>query len=174
MSVNHRPRIVLAGLALILASTSCTSDQPTSRDEPASAAENQAPARPLPEGLLPWTDTFQKSAVLLASEVRIEGPTGLIAHIATVSNPEELDRIEKATPEGFLQVIQAKPDVHGVEIKAQLDRLTIVALQRLTVLENPNAASVVVDARGDVFWQELETKSEKRVESLRLEGKIQR
>ena len=128
----------------------------------------------MPEAMLPWTDAFQKSAVLLANEVRVEGPQGLIAHIATVSNPELLDRVEKATPEGFLQVVRLKEGVHGVEIKAQLDRLTIVALERLSVLEHPGATSVVVDAKGEVFWQDLESKSEKRGEALRLEGKVPR
>lgn len=165
---------VPATLALLLLA-GCTSSHPTSHDErPSDAAPPGTEARPMPEGMLPWTDAFQKSAVLLANEVRVEGPQGLIAHVATVSNSELLDRVEKATPEGFLQVIRLKEGVHGVEIKAQLDRLTIVALERLSVLEHPGAASVVVDAKGEVFWQDLETKAEKRGEALRLEGKVPR
>ena len=128
----------------------------------------------MPDAMLPWTDAFQKSAVLLANEVRVEGPQGLIAHIATVSNSEQLNRVEKATPDGFLQVIRPKEGIHGVEIKAQLDRLTIVALERLTVLERPGAKAVIVDAKGEVFWQDLESKAEKRGEALRLEGKVPR
>ena len=163
-------------LCLALAAlVACTSEKSTSRDESSTGESSaEAPARPMPEAMLPWTDAFQKSAVLLANDVRVEGPTGLIARIATVSNPDELDRIEKATPDGYLVTIQAKPEVYGVEIKAQLDRLTIVALQHLTMLERPGAKSVVVDAKGEVFWQELETKAEKHVPAMRLEGKIPR
>ncbi len=165
-----------SGLVIPLAALlACTSEKSTSRDETSGAgASTEAPARPMPDAMLPWTDAFQKSAVLLANDVRVEGPQGLIARIATVSNPEELDRIEKATPEGYLVVIQAKPEVYGVEIKAQLDRLTIVALGHLTMLERPGSKTVVVEAKGEVFWQELETKAEKHVPALRLEGKIPR
>jgi hypothetical protein len=166
---------VPAALALVLCAAGCGSSPPTSHDErPGSAPAAQQDARPMPDAMLPWTDAFQKSAVLLANDVRIEGPQGLIAHVATVSNPELLDRVEKATPEGFLQVVRLKEGVHGVEIKAQLDRLTIVALERLTVLEHPGATTVVVDAKGEVFWQDLDSKAEKRGEALRLEGKVPR
>lgn len=166
---------VIAPAIALAALLACTSEKPTSRDETSGAgASAEAPARPMPDAMLPWTDAFQKSAVLLANDVRVEGPQGLIARIATVSNPDELERIEKATPEGYLVVIQAKPEVYGVEIKAQLDRLTIVALQHLTMLERPGSKTVVVEAKGEVFWQELETKAEKHVPTLRLEGKIPR
>jgi len=142
----------------------------TGRDE--SAATN-ASATPSPE-TLPWTDAFSKSTVLLAEQVRIEGPQGLISHIASISVPEELDRTEKATPEGFLQVISVKPEAHGAEIKAQLDRLAIVALDRLTILEKVGATSVVVMAKGDAYWADTQSKEEKRGDTLRFEGKIAR
>jgi hypothetical protein len=162
-------------IALLLLAAGCTSSSPTSHDEsPGKAAAAEPEARPMPDAMLPWTDAFQQSAVLLANEVRVEGPQGLIAHIATVSNSEQLDRVEKATPDGFLQVVRPKEGIHGVEIKAQLDRLTIVALERLTVLERPGAKAVIVDAKGEVFWQDLESKAEKRGEALRLEGKVPR
>ena len=165
---------VPAGLAVLLLAAGCTSSKPTSHDERPGGPAAEPEARPMPDAMLPWTDAFQKSAVLLANEVRVEGPQGLIAHIATVSNSEQLVRVEKATPDGFLQVIRPKEGIHGVEIKAQLDRLTIVALERLTVLERPGAKTVVVDAKGEVFWQDQESKAEKRGAALRLEGKVPR
>ena len=166
---------VPAALAVVLLAAGCTSSHATSHDErPGGAPAAPPDARPMPDAMLPWTDAFQKSAVLLANEVKVEGPQGLLAHIATVSNSEQLVRVEKATPDGFLQTIRPKEGIHGVEIKAQLDRLTIVALERLTVLERPGAKVVVVDAKGEVFWQDLESKSEKRGPALRLEGQIPR
>jgi hypothetical protein len=176
MTQNLVPVVpVSVALALLLVA-GCTSEHPTSHDESTSAPQAAGPAeaRPMPEGMLPWTDAFQKNAVLLANEIRVEGPQGLIAHIATVSNSEQLDRVEKATPDGFLQVIRPREGIHGVEIKAQLDRLTIVATERLSVLEHPGAKTVVVDAKGEVFWQDLETKTEKRGPTLRLEGQVPR
>ena len=70
------------------------------------------PERPLEERAqlnMPWTDAFQKPAVLIANEVRIEGPRGLLQHVATMSDPSELDRKEETRPEGFLQEIVVRP-----------------------------------------------------------------
>src|SRR5262245_8049875 len=125
-----RPVPIALLLCLMLTGAGCTSSSPTAHDEsPGKPAAAQPEARPMPDAMLPWTDAFQKSAVLLANDVRVEGPQGLIAHVATVSNSEQLERVEKATPDGFLQVVRPKQGIHGVEIKAQLDRLTIVALE---------------------------------------------
>ena len=35
---------------------------------------------------VPWTDAFDEPAVLIAADVRIEGPRGLLDHVATVSD----------------------------------------------------------------------------------------
>ena len=170
--MSERPVLALV-LALAVLLPACTGTKSGTRSDPApSSGSEERPPRPEPESLRPWTDAFQKSAVLLAADIRIEGPVGLISHIATLSNPDELERSEKATPEGFLQTIQVRSDAPGARIKAQLDRLAIVAEHRLSVLERPNAAEVTVVATGGVYWEDVATKQEKRVESLRLSGKI--
>jgi len=122
---------------------------------------------------VPWTESFLEPAVLLAADIRIEGPRGLLRHIATISNPEELDRIEKTLPEGFLQHVVVKPDVPGAEIRAQLDQLAIVATHSLYVLERPGPVDVVVLANGNAYWASGK-ENERRGASLRLEGKIAR
>jgi hypothetical protein len=166
-------------LILILGSAACASPHkngpsaraPASGGTDARGLDAASIASPV---ALPWTDAFAEPAALLAAEVRIEGPAGLIAHVATVSDPEELERTEKTVPEGFLQVLSVKPEARGAEIKAQLDRLAIVALERLIILERPGPTAVVVLAKGDVYYAKLQTGEEKRSETLRLDGKIAR
>ena len=121
----------------------------------------------------PWTKDFEVAAVLLAADVRIEGPRGLIQHVATVSDPESLARAEKTLPEGFLQETTVKPEAPGAEIRAQLDRLSIVATHRLTILERPGPVDVVVVATGDAYWSSG-GQAEKRGDTLRFQGKIAR
>jgi hypothetical protein len=124
---------------------------------------------------LPWTKDFQQPAVLIARDVRIEGPRGLLQHVATMSDPSELERREQARPEGFLQEIVVRPESQqlGAEIRAQLDQLSIVATQRLSVLERPGPVDVLVIATGEAYWARGK-EPEKRGEILRFEGKIAR
>lgn len=129
---------------------------------------------------MPWTKDFQQPAVLLAREVRIEGPRGLLQHVATISDPSEFNRTEKTIPEGFLQEIVVKPELaraqlegEGAEIRAQIDQLAIVATHRLYVLERPGPVDVVVLASGDVYYARGK-ETEQRGATLRLEGKIAR
>ena len=138
--------------------------------------EEERPTIPAEERLhptLPWTDAFENAAVLLAAEVRIEGPVGLLRHVATVSDPGEFDRVEKTVSEGFLQEVVVKPDAAGAEIRAQLDKLSIVATHRLSVLERPGPVDVLVVARGDAYWAQG-AGNERRGDILRLDGKIAR
>lgn len=153
---------------IVLLAAGCSSpDREPEGAEPEKSAEERLLAP------LPWTEAFLEPAVLLAADVRIEGPRGLLRHIATVTNPEEFDRVEKTLPEGFLQEIVVKPDALGAEIRAQLDQLAIVATHRLTVLERPGPVDVLVIANGDAYWARGKD-AEKRGEGLRLEGKIAR
>jgi hypothetical protein len=162
---------------LILGGVACSAPHPNSHTQIAPAtgtgpsAESSAASKAALEPP-PWTDAFSVSTALLAAEVRIEGPPGLISHFASVSDPEELSRIEKTVPEGFLQVISVKPEARGAKITAQLDRLAIVALERLTILERPGGTTVVVLAKGDAYWENPKTGEVKRGDTLRFDGKI--
>ncbi|SRR5260221_14083625 len=162
---------------LILGGVACSTPHEKARSANTTAPSAGATAGPASaaspaSAAAPWTDAFSVSTALLAAEVRIEGPPGLISHVASVSDPEELDRKEKTTPEGFLQVISVKPEARGARITAQLDRLAIVALERLTILERPGATTVVVTAKGDVYWENPKTGEVKRGDTLRFDGKI--
>ncbi len=162
-------------LAILLWAAACSSTEKVSR----SASTEEAGGAVASHGgaassSIPWTDAFTKPAVLIAADVRIEGPKGLMDHIATVSDPEELERTEKTVPEGFLQEVSVKPAAAGAEIKAQLDRLAIVATRRLVILERPGLVDVIVVAQGDVYWASQGSGEEKRGESLRFVGTIAR
>jgi hypothetical protein len=122
----------------------------------------------------PWTDRFMKPSVLVADQVRIEGPVGLLEHLATPSNPELHERTEKTVPAGYLQQITAKEGIGPVEIQAQLDNLTIVALKKLVVLERPGPVDLVVLAAGDAYFNDKSTAEEQRADSLRFVGQIDR
>jgi len=165
--IDSQLRLSCLSVCVALAA-SCTS--------PESQAKEDAPVIPAEERLhptVPWTKEFETPAVLLAAEVRIEGPQGLLRHVATVSDPDEFDRVEKTVNEGFLQEVVVKSDAAGAEIRAQLDQLAIVATHRLSVLERPGPVDVLVIARGDAYWAQGKEK-ERRGDILRIEGKIAR
>lgn len=122
----------------------------------------------------PWTDRFRKPSLLVADTVRVEGPVGLLEHLATRTEPDAHSRREETTTQGFLQEIVQKPDVPLAEIHAFLDQLEIVAMKRITVLERPGPVDVVVVATGDVYFRDIAAKTERRETSLRIEGKVER
>ena len=129
-------------------------------------------ATTMPEPIRPWTQEFEQRTLLLADSVRIEGPVGLLEHLATRPNPEFHERSERTTPDGFLQEIQSRVTGQGSEIYAWLDKLEIVALRKLVVLEAPSQTDVVVEAAGEVLWKPLESdQPERREATLRLVGK---
>lgn len=166
-------------LALAACMAACGAPSNKSQLDPTSAFApapdpNSGPPEEIVKAHRPWTPEFEKKCVLIATDVRIEGPVGLLDHVVTRSDPGFHERSEKTIPAGFLQQIALKDGVGEQEIKAWLDRLEIVATRRLTVLERPGPVDVVVLAAGDALWVDAESKEEKRGESLRFVGKIER
>lgn len=158
---NHLGRSLF--VLLLLAAGACGTTQegqgaPDSRSTPAAK-------KPDP---LPWTQEFQKSSTLVAREVLIEGPPGLIAHVAFRQLPGQ-NYVAKTTPEGFLQEVTVDND-QGELIRIQIDNLAVAAERRIRVLERLVDGPVRVRATGDVFWKNLETGEEHRSESLDLTG----
>ncbi len=125
-----------------------------------------------------WTDAFETASVLLAREVSIEGPPGLVAHFALQQNPRDFDFHAEGTARGFLQESSVKQDlaasaaVSWPPLRAQLDNLMIAASHRIRVLERPELCDVVVAARGEVMWKCLAPEQERRGETLRLVGAV--
>jgi hypothetical protein len=160
------PLAPLLALALLAGASACAG--PERASSPVGAAEGPAPPLIGP----PWTDAFLGRAVLVADQVRIEGPPGLLQHVATRPDPELHERSERATPDGFLQEVRVTRPIVGSEIQAWLDGLEIVALRRITVLERPGPCPVRVLAEGDVLWREIDGPGERRGPRLELSGTI--
>ena len=127
-----------------------------------------------PPAAQPWTDAFLAPAVLVADEIRIEGPAGLRDHLATRAEPGLHERTEKTTSQGFLTEIHLRTGHFDAPIKAWLDQLELAAMVKLVVLERPGLVDVTLSARGQVLWSDKRTKQEKRSESFSLSGKLVR
>lgn len=126
----------------------------------------------------PWTKSFQKASVLLADVVEIEGPEGLVDHVATRVDPALHARRERTTSDGYLQEIERKQGEGDggplSEIQVYLDQMQITALRKVVILTRPGSVPVVVRARGNAFWTDTTTNEERRGETLRFEGKLER
>jgi len=121
-----------------------------------------------------WTARFQAPAVLVADSVRIEGPDGLLDHVATRADDAAHVRTERVTADGFLTTIERRTGVAPLEIKAFLDRFEIAAWKRLVLLERPGPVDVVLIAEGEVFLHDTTSGKETRGATLRIDGKIPR
>lgn len=129
--------------------------------ETAPEAPSEAPG--LDElGPKPWTGAFLESSVLLADVIRVEGPEGLLEHMAIASDDALYIRSMETTPEGLLQVIEVKPpaapllvDENAPLVRAQLDLWKLAAVRKLIVLERIDAAPAMVIASGEAFYRDV-------------------
>lgn len=152
----------LLALALPLGSSACVTEAPRHSVDAAKSSPDALPR--------PWPTDFEASAVLVAEEVRVEGPPGLISHFALRVDPEFHDRSEETTPAGYLQTVVTKPG-SPVEIRAYLDQLEIAAFARLTMLERPGDCDIVVRASGDVYFTRTKGGEPQRSPTLQLVAK---
>lgn len=168
--VNTSRALVVGSLVLVAA---CGSPrEPKSRPSSNDASVPAAPRKVEPPR---WTDRFLGAErVLVAEDVRIEGPQGLLDHAVTGSVESSHDVEHKTLPQGYQVTIVQREGVPPAEIRAQLDQLTIVATRRLVLLERPGPVDVVLTANGDVFFKDGPVAPDVRQPALRIEGRIQR
>lgn len=121
----------------------------------------------------PWTTTFTEPALLFANTVHIEGPRGLMDHFAARTVDEYHSYAAETLPEGFRQVYRVERPESGVELRAYLDALEIVVIDKLVVLERPGEHDVLVRAEGEVFWRETNSGREQRAAQLSLSGPVE-
>jgi hypothetical protein len=166
----------LAGLCLLFLSGSAVScaapdaaKESSKTSLPTNATSQVALALPLP-----WTSKFRESGVLIADSILIEGPLGLLDHVATRSVEEFHSYKAETLPSGFQQTYRVRAAGQGVEIRAYLDALKIVALRELIVIEKPGELDVHVRAQGDAYWQDPATLEEQRRFEINLVGPIDR
>ena len=142
-------------------------------DESPNATSKEASA--VPEV---WTDAFQPEAVLVAEDVWIEGPPGLLQHVVVAQNARDYDHFVRTTADGFLQQSQVKPELAGgaatawSPLRAQLDNLIIAPSHRIRVLERFGPADVIVRARGRVVWKRTDGTDEQRGDRVELVGRF--
>ncbi|MEL6906742.1 MAG: hypothetical protein AAFU73_10630 [Planctomycetota bacterium] len=108
---------------------------------------------PLPERV--WTGAFSERSLLLARSIRIEGPAGLLEHVAVASDDELYERYVETTADGFLQVVQRASDEVEV-VRGSLDAWRLAAEARVTVLERMAECPVRIVAAGDVLWRDID------------------
>lgn len=122
----------------------------------ASEAPSAESAREVPDFFAPkpWTGAFTETAVMLADTVRIEGPEGLLDHVASASDDEFYERTAEVTADGFRQTIR-RLGPESPEIRVRIDRWTMAATQRVVILENVNAREVTVIAGGEALWRDV-------------------
>jgi len=149
----------LAALAL-LALLPCACSGPEPAPEPTAQPAAEVPRRP-------WPQTFVTPAVLVAREVTIEGPPGLLDHFALRPDQRSHDYVVRTLPEGLLQEVTLLADVPPEPIRGYLDQLEVAAELRLRVLERAVDCELVVTASGDAFFQRP-GEPERRGETLRL------
>lgn len=133
----------------------------------AARGEESPPARDVPR---PWTKAFVLPAVLIADEIRVEGPDDLLAHFAGRQDPSTTTYTSRTTGEGLLQETVMQPGVGGAEITAQLDGWELHALRRLVVLQRFGDASVTVVGSGNAYWASASGGGERRGEMLVFRG----
>lgn len=128
--------------------------------------------RPPENALLPrpWTRAFEREAVLVADEIRIEGPEDLLTHIAVVQDPQTIDYETKTVSEGLLQELVVKPGAFG-QVRAQLDGWTLAATRRMVILQRPGEVPVVVRAAGNALWAPTDGSGERREDRLEFRGR---
>jgi hypothetical protein len=160
-----------ATLLLLLAacaappSTSTGTGPAPSRDPEAGLLEPRPPAEPTP-----WTEAFLSPAVLMADSILVEGPPGLLEHVATRADDALFERRVETRPEGLLQTIRVRPDSAGIEVvRAQLDAWQLAAIREVAFLERVDPATPVrVVARGDAVWRDTNGNERRELELIFL------
>ena len=157
----------LLGLALVCLNACGTPPQENQPDALPGPVLGE-PAAPKPP--TPWTTSFRGEAILIADVVRIEGPAGLLEHIATRIEPDFHTYEATTLPEGFQQRFEPRDASAGIEMRAYLDNLEVAAFRELVLLERPGDVQVIVEGLGDAYYREAATGDERRGAQLRFVG----
>jgi len=180
--LNRIPFILVLTLCVACGSTGDQRSDTTSQaaiTEPAEPELTSEQARQRAEALLApkaWTDAFQSSAMLLADRIRIEGPVGLIDHVAIRSDDVLFLHTSETTVDGFLQrTVPIQSNQRSTDqtylLRGQLDAWQITALVEVVVLERPGDVPVTVIAQGNVVWRDRDG-AERRQDRIVWTGEV--
>jgi len=153
-------------LALACASTDGAANSQNEAQTHMAPSSAEAPSTGQPARRA-WTSRFQNESVLLADEIQIHGPKGLLEHVVSVQDPARVDYLVKTTPEGLRQVTSLRDGGQPAQIDAQIDAWRLVAFNRLVVVEQPGDVPVRVRGYGDAILRDSSTGE--RTEDAQLE-----
>ena len=162
--------LVLAGFVGALAA-GCETTRSSVTEDPATGASVETANPTAKVAPRRWTSEFERAVVVSADRIVIEGPPGLLDHLATRTDPEHHETEVKTVPEGLRETYSARRGA-TLPISAYLDRFEAHAWANLVVLENPFAEEVRVDASGDVVVLDRETGVETRREQAAFRGAL--
>ena len=172
----------LAGLTLLSCATPDRKDARGTDLDPQAGATREssavAPAAPSSDPLFspaPWTERFATPAVLIADRVHIEGPSGLLEHLAVLADDELFETSVRSTAEGLVQTVRPRPAAQssGVTVRAHLDAWQLVAFRELTSVERTQDVPIRIVAEGDVTWRDRDGQ-ERTGPSLEIEEHLER
>lgn len=166
MSIQPLHALPLLLLLLPACQTETKQSAQTNQGDPTRFDKPPAPPKP-------WTDAFEKPAMLFADEVRIEGPEGMLDHCALRNELVAHQASATTTAEGFLQETTVLPGAES-EIHAYLDHWELVAFKRVVLFERAAGGDVRVIASGDVRFVDRTTNQEQHGARLVFEGPIRR
>jgi hypothetical protein len=112
--------------------------------------------------------------VLIADEIEIAGPRGLLEHLVLRQEPEYADYAAKTTERGLEQTLARRRDAPEVELRGQLDAWVLVAAERIHAVERPGERAVLLRARGNAVWRPVSGEGERRGPLLEFRGDASR
>ena len=163
----------LAGLLAFALGCQTPETQPSSQPRPMSpgqAGTQEATAPRPPAKPLPWTDRFQRKAVIFAQDIVVVGPPGLLEHSALNTDLSLYHVEQKKTSQGFEQISRVRADVNR-EVRCQLDQWQLAASRSIRIVMRPEPCDVTIQATGEAFWADLNS-NEERGEQLEFVGKV--
>lgn len=110
------------------------------------SAESAAPSAPKP-----WTTRFVEEGWLVARSVEIEGPNGLLLHVAAAQDPEQF-RYRSEAVDGGLRQVWERTAPGATTLRVQLDKWEVYATDRVVIVERLDEVPVTLRAKGDVSW----------------------
>jgi len=156
-----RPLLLRLALALLAFAAGCVA--------PGELDAGGGPAGE-PELPRPWTARFRSQGLVVADRIFIEGPQGLLDHVAARSEDGFHSYEAETLPEGFRQTFRVLRPEAGVELRAYLDAFEVVAFRELVIIERPGELPVRIHASGDAFMHEEGGAEDRRGTQLEIVG----
>lgn len=162
----------IAGVCFLILVGSCAGPDSAKESSNTDLPSNLSSAHVAQAVRAPWTEEFREGGLLIADRVWIEGPVGLLQHVATRSVEEYHSYKAETLPEGFRQTYRVRHPEQGMEMRVFLDALKIVVLRELVLTEKPGPLDVHVRAQGDAYWQDPATGAEQRNFEINFVGPV--